>query len=131
VFSDVRWDGLERAYPFLKNRTNDLPLEALLVTEKLDDRALAFLKHGGRVWLMAGERQFHRPGDATFFPASGGALGSVILDHPALTGFPHDGMFDLQFFNLLQGAWNFSLDGWPQKLQPIAGSIQTTSSFLR
>jgi beta-galactosidase len=79
---------------------------------------------------MAGEEQFHRPGDATFFPASGGALGSVILDSPALSGFPQEGMFDLQFFNLLQGAWNFSLDRWPHNMQPIAGSIRTTSSFL-
>jgi len=130
VVSDVRWHALQRSYPFLRQRTDDLALGSLLITEKLDPKALAFLKTGGRVWLMAGEAQFRRPGDATFFPASGGALGSVILDHPALRGFPQDGTFDLQFFNLLQGAWNFSLDRWPQELRPIAGSIRTTSSFL-
>ena len=130
VVSDVRWHALQRSYPFLKPSYGRLAPGSLLITEKLDPEALAFLKTGGRVWLMAGEAQFRRPGDATFFPASGGALGSVILDHPALRGFPQDGTFDLQFFNLLQGAWNFSLDRWPQELRPIAGSIRTTSSFL-
>ena len=79
---------------------------------------------------MADSGGFHRPGEATFFPASGGALGSVIVDGPALRGFPQEGMFDLQFFNLLQGARNFPLDKWPRELQPIAGAIRTTSSFL-
>ena len=39
-------------------------------------------------------------------------------------------MFDLQFFNLVQGAWNLPIDRWPHELQPIAGAIRTTSSFL-
>ena len=45
----------------------------------------------------------------------------MIVDGPALRGFPQEGMFDLQFFNLLQGARNFPLDEWPHELQPIAG----------
>ncbi len=130
VVSDVRWNGLRRVYPFFHERSGALAPGDLLLTQAIDSDALEFLKNGGRVWLMADAAQFHRPGDATFFPSSGGALGSVILPHPALRGFPQEGMFDLQFFNLLQGGWNLSLDRWPHEVQPIAGSIRTTSSFL-
>ena len=48
----------------------------------------------------------------------------------ALAAFPHEGLFDLQFFNLLEGAWNLSIDNWSKDLTPIAGSIRTTASFL-
>ncbi|MCC7155345.1 MAG: hypothetical protein IT161_12285, partial [Bryobacterales bacterium] len=40
------------------------------------------------------------------------------------------GYCDLQFFNLLEGAWNLNLDRWPQSLVPIAGGLRTTASFL-
>ena len=130
VVSDVRWSGLQRVYPFIQKRADEIDPSALLITPSLDAKALEFLRDGGRVWLMADSGGFHRPGEATFFPASGGALGSVIVDGPALRGFPQEGMFDLQFFNLLQGARNFPLDKWPRELQPIAGAIRTTSSFL-
>jgi len=44
--------------------------------------------------------------------------------------FPNEGFCDLQFYNLVEGAWNFPLDAWPKDLAPIAGGIRTTSSFL-
>jgi hypothetical protein len=130
VFSSVKWDGIRRTYPFIQEVQRTLPPDSLLITSTLDEAAKQFLQSGGRVWLMADRIQFGRAGRATFFPASGGALGSMLQDHPALGGFPHEGFFDAQFFNLLEGAWDFPLDQWPKDLVPIAGSIQTTSSFL-
>jgi hypothetical protein len=130
VVSNVRWHGLQRLFPFIAEAGGELPPRALLVTSRLDRQAAEFLRAGGRILLLAGREQFERSGDATFFPASGGALGTMLSRHPALDSFPHDGFFDLQFFNLLEGAWNFSLDKWPQELAPIAGGIRTTSSFL-
>jgi hypothetical protein len=130
VVSDVRWHGLQRLFPFIREAGAELPPDALLVTSRLDRRAADFLRDGGRVLLLAGREQFERSGDATFFPASGGALGTVIARHPVFDRFQHDGFFDLQFFNLLEGAWNFSLDKWPHELAPVAGGIRTTSSFL-
>jgi hypothetical protein len=47
-----------------------------------------------------------------------------------MRGFPHDGFCDLQFYHLLEGANAFALDNFPKELQPIVGSIRTTSSFL-
>ena len=47
-----------------------------------------------------------------------------------MKGFPNEGFCELQFFNLLEGAWNFSLDRWPQQLRPILGAVRTQSSFL-
>lgn len=130
VGSQVRWAGLSRIYPFLTGQQRGAEPPAVLLTSTLDTAALATLAAGGRVWLMADRAHFNRSGDAHFFPASGGALGSLLPDHPALAGFPHEGFFDLQFYNLLEGAWNLTLDRWPKETEPIAGAIRTTSSFL-
>lgn len=130
TFSNVRSAELGRSYPFVRPWLGEADPSSLLITSRLDAQANAFLHSGGRVWLLAGREQFERSGDATFLPASGGAQGSIVRDHPALAGFPHEGFCDLQFFNLLDGAWNFPLDQWPESLRPIAGSVRTTSSFL-
>ncbi|MCW5983029.1 MAG: hypothetical protein KIT09_33380 [Bryobacteraceae bacterium] len=130
VVSTVRWAGLRRLFPFIEEGAASLTPETLWIASSLDRAALAHLESGGRVWLLGGREQFSRSGDATFFPASGGALGSLVRDHPALRGFPHDGFFDLQFYNLMEDGWSLSLDQWPQEIAPIAGGIRTTSAFL-
>lgn len=130
VISAVRWAGLNRMYPLIRPWQGEPDPSSLLITSTFDSQARQFLDRGGRVWLLAGREQFERNGDATLLPASGGAQGTILRDHPALEGFPHDGFCDLQFFNLLEGAWNFPLDRWPKPLAPIAGGVRTTSSFL-
>ena len=130
VVSNVRWAGLRRLYPFIEESPTELTPGSLLITSTLDHRAIAHLSSGGRVWLLGSREQFERSGDGTFFPESGGALGSLLQDHALWSGFPHDGLFDLQFYNLMEGAWSLSLDKWPKEIVPIAGSIRTTSSFL-
>jgi len=65
-----------------------------------------------------------------FFPAAGGAQGTVVRNHPALEGFPHEGFADLQFFNLMDGAVPVPLDKWAKDFQPIVGGIRTTAGFL-
>jgi hypothetical protein len=130
VMAALDWPGLKEAYPFVTQAESSDSADSLLVTSALSPQATAYLREGGRVLLLADEQQFGKPGDARFFPASGGALGSRILDHPALEGFPHGDMLDLQFFNLMQGGWNFAIDDWPTEMKPIIGGIRTTSSFL-
>jgi len=130
VVSSVRWAGLRRLYPFIEESPPVPAPGSLLITSALDRAALAHLDSGGRVWLLGGREQFGRSGDGTFFPAAGGALGSRVQEHSSLAGFPHEGLFDLQFYNLMEGAWSFSLDDWPKEIVPIAGGIRTTSAFL-
>ena len=50
------------------------------------------LRAGGRVWLMAERGQTQARAEVGFFPAAGGALGTVIRDHPALRGLPARGV---------------------------------------
>lgn len=130
VVSNVRSAELHRLYPFIQPWFGKADPSALLITTTFDAPAKQHLDAGGRVWLLAGREQFERNGDAAFLPASGGAQATVLRDHPALAGFPHDGYCDFQFFNLLEGAWHFPLDRLPKSIVPIAGSIRTTSSFL-
>ena len=82
------------------------------------------MQSGGRVWLA-----LNKTGDAAFFPDSGGALGTVALEHPALKGFPHDGFCDLQFYNLMQHAMPLPLDHLAG-ITPIIGGIRTKAGFL-
>jgi hypothetical protein len=129
VFSQVRRAAIKRLYPFVV--TDGIPKPgSLLITSFLDSDATTFLLQGGRVMVLARRDQFSRSGEGRFFPASGGAYGTFVEDHLALRGFPHEGYCNLQFFNLLQGSWNFPLDRWPQGLRPIVGAVRTRASFL-
>jgi hypothetical protein len=128
VVSNIKWDGLRRVYPWIGTETSGLKPSELLITDRLDATATEHLHRGGRVWLLLRENPSQR--GASFFPASGGALGTVVRDHPALSGSPHDDFCDLQFYNLLQGAHPLPIDNWPASLTPIVGGIRTTSEFL-
>ena len=130
VTSLVKWAGLSRLYPFIQHGTPTQDSASLLVATSLNGESLQFLEGGGRVLLLAERSSFERSGESTFFPASGGALGTLISDHPALKGFPSEGFCDLQFFNLLEGAYAYPLDEWPKEMVPIVGGIRTTAGFL-
>lgn len=129
VVSTVKWAGLPRLYPFIRQQREPSPAD-LLVTSSLNTEAMRFLESGGRVFLVADRSQFERQGDATFFPAAGGGFGTLIPDHAALRGFPQEGFCDLQFYNLLEGAYSYSLDDWPKEMVPLIGGIRTTTGFL-
>ena len=128
VVSDMRWDGLRRTYPWIRRQAGETAPDDLLLTGRLDDRALAHLHAGGRVWLMLGDSLDRR--GASFFPASGGAQGTLVAGHRALAGFPHADFCDLEWFNLLDGAYPLPIDDWPSSFAPIVGGIRTTAGFL-
>lgn len=130
VVSLVRSAKLKQLYPFLETHRRTNSDEGLLITTQLDQEAKRYLESGGRVWLMADREQFNRSGEVSFFPSHGGAQGTLVLKHPSLVGFPHDGLFDAQFYNLMEGSWWFSLDDWPKEIVPIASAIHTTSEWL-
>ena len=129
VHSTVKWAGVRRLYPFVRE---GLPAgaDSLLLTSALDDAALQHLRAGGRVWLMTERGQTAARAEVAFFPAAGGALGTMVRDHPSLQGFPNEGFADLQFFNLLDGAVPLPLDRWAAGLDPIMSGIRTTAGFL-
>ena len=129
VYSTVKWAGIGRLYPFVQQDPARRAPDGLLVTPTLDAPALEHLRDGGRVWLMAERGQTQARSEVAFFPAAGGALGTMLRDHPALLGFPHEGFADLQFYNLMDGAVPLPLDRW-KGLQPIVGGIRTTAGFL-
>ena len=130
VNSTIKWAGIRRLYPFVQEGSPSSGGDWLLLTPTLDAAALAHLRAGGRVWLMAERGQTRAKQDVAFFPAAGGALGTVVRDHPAMRGFPHEDFGDLQFFNLMDGAVPLPLDDWSTDLQPIVGGIRTTAAFL-
>jgi beta-galactosidase len=130
VTSVVKWAGLSRLYPFIQHGTPVQATASLLIATSLNRESMQFLEGGGRVLLLAERSLFERSGESTFFPASGGALGTLISDHPALKEFPSEGFCDLQFFNLLEGAYAYPLDEWPNEMVPIVGGIRTTTGFL-
>lgn len=124
----AEWPELRHVYPWLRASSDNVAPKSLLITESLDEEAIAHLHQGGRVLLIMKQR----PSDhgIPFFPASGGAMGTLIPDSAALGDFPNQGFADLQFYNLLNGASPIPLDAWPAELNPIVGAIRTTSEFL-
>jgi len=130
VASLVKWAGLSRLYPFIQHGGPTKDSASLLIATSLNSESLQFLEGGGRVLLLAERSSFERSSESTFFPASGGALGTLISDHPALKEFPSEGFCDLQFFNLLEGAYAYPLDDWSKDMVPLVGGIRTTTGFL-
>ncbi|MPY86976.1 MAG: hypothetical protein GEU99_03550 [Luteitalea sp.] len=130
VYSTVKWAGIARLYPFVRPEAPRGGADGLWITSVLDDAAVRFLRSGGRVWLLADRGQVQPRAEAGFFPEAGGAQGTMVHNHPALDGFPHDGFCDLQFYNLLDGGVPFPLDEWPKDFQPIVGGTRTTTGFL-
>ena len=131
VHSAVKWAGIPRLYPFVADARDTVAGKGLLITPSLDDTAMRHLQAGGRVWVMSERVRSQERPEISFFPAAGGALGTVVAEgHPALAGFPHDGFVDLQFHSLVDGAAPVALDRWPTALQPIIGGLRTKASFL-
>jgi len=128
ICSHVKSIRLSHRFPLISEVDGAPAAQALLLTQELDSFALSHLRTGGAVWLMAGRSEPETC--AQFFPKAGGSQGTVIAGHAALSGFPHEGFCDLQFYNLIEGAWYCPLDGFPPELEPIAGGIRTTTSYL-
>jgi hypothetical protein len=131
VRSAVKWAGIGRLYPFIDDARGMTAGDGLLLTPTLDDAALQHLQAGGRVWLLHDRARGQNRSEVSFFPAAGGALGTMIAErHPALADFPHQGFADLQFYNLMDGAAPVVLDRAPKRLEPIIGGIRTKAGFL-
>jgi beta-galactosidase len=124
IVATASWPGLKRYFPFIHTDQSSSTANDLRITDSLDYTAIDFLQSGGRVWLA-----LDKPAKVSFFPAAGGALGTIVRDHPALQGFPHEGFCDLQFHNLMQGTAPFPLDAFP-KVDPVIGGIRTKTGFL-
>lgn len=124
IVATTSWPGLKRYYPFIHTDQHSSIKGGMQITDSLDRAAIDSLQSGGRVWLA-----LHKPAKVSFFPAAGGALGTVVRDHPALQNFPHEGFCDLQFHSLMQGVAPFPLDTLP-KITPIIGGIRTKAGFL-
>ncbi len=88
----------------------------LVLTESLDEAMSAFVQAGGRVLLAAGEglvrplhpklgmrNQYFFTPPANYPAYEDGQDGTIILPHPLLGDFPHEGFADLQFFRLIDG----------------------------
>lgn len=88
----------------------------VVLSEKLDEPLLAFMRNGGWVILAAGEglvrphgplfgyvKYFFTP-PANYAPYEDGQNGTIIRNHPMLGDFPHEGFADFQFFRLMEEA---------------------------
>jgi len=102
--------------PRVTARELDRDKTGVVLTERLDDALVAFLRAGGRVVLAAGEglvrphtpnfgyvKYFFTP-PANYPPYEDGQNGTIIADHPLWGDYPHQGYADLQFFRLIDGS---------------------------
>ena len=109
----------------------------VLVTDTLDDKAIATLKAGGRVLLCAaGKVRFGRDVKQTYLPVFWNTswfkmrpphtTGSYInKHHPALRDFPTDDWTELQWWELVNKAQTMQLSEMPSDLKPIVEPIDT------
>ncbi|MDD5707029.1 MAG: glycoside hydrolase family 2 TIM barrel-domain containing protein, partial [Kiritimatiellae bacterium] len=96
----------------------------VVLSERLDEALVDFMRGGGRVILAAGEglvrphgplfgyvKYFFTP-PANYAPYEDGQNGTLIREHPMLGQFPHAGFADFQFFRLME-------DAPPIELRPL------------
>jgi hypothetical protein len=102
----------------------------VLVTSKLDDKALRRLAQGGRVVLLgcrplpAAKMSFEN----AVAGRPDGNLATLIERHPLTDQFPHDGYCDWQFAAMLHKAVNVQFNGLGVPFDPI---IEVASSYKR
>ncbi|MCI0535611.1 MAG: hypothetical protein L0Z50_10330 [Verrucomicrobiales bacterium] len=122
------FDALREMYPWaLEPAASPVSADTdLLVTTRLGEDIIDYLKTGGRVLLLEPEPAFAV--EKTNFRLSswdGGGPSGTILDakHPALRAMPSDGWCDLQFYSLIQGSKTVLLDPLPMKIRPLVRCI--------
>lgn len=125
VFSAVKWAGLRRFYPFVAERNGDWDPRGVVVASDLGPQLMDYMEAGGRVLLLAAGH-----GGLSYFPPPGGAIGTLIRDHPALRGFPHGAFAGLQFYTLEEGSGAVPLDRLPKGTEPIIGAVRTAAGWL-
>ena len=128
VVSTLHWDMLYKKYPWFLRDKKLLTPSSLLITDELNQTALNHLNQGGNVWLML--RQSTNRHGIPFFPLLGGSIGTLIGKHKSIREFTDSEFCDLQFYNLTNGAYPVSLDGWSTGQIPIIGGIRSTTENM-
>ena len=72
----------------------------LVLADRMTPEVLDYLREGGRVLLCTEKGGLVRSQGFSFWPQWIRSTGTVIEDHPALHGFPHDGFCAYQFIRL-------------------------------
>ena len=121
----------------------EIPKEAkLVVADKLDKPLVDFISKGGGCILFTrgAECENRTPyyGDQTFYgtyrtipwnAGNAGNSGTIIEDHPALAGFPHEGYCDLSWVWLLRGFYPMHFEPLRRYgVQPIVRDIDSYRS---
>ena len=109
----------------------------MLVTPMLTQAVLKELAAGASV-LVTDERVAF-PAQNAIFKLAGWkgdekrefVHGNLFLEHPALTGFPHDGYGDLQAYELLNHRPVANLDKMPGHIRPIVWAIDVPWKMRR
>jgi hypothetical protein len=100
------------------NAEGGVPGTKVLLTERLDESVLGFLRRGGRALLAASEGlvrpfnpkfgyrfgQYYFTPPANYPPYEDGHDGIIVRAHPLLGDLPHEGFADLQFFRVVAQA---------------------------
>lgn len=93
--------------------------------DRLNEEDICHLEKGGRILLISDQAlPYYKFPDTDVFRTvpwnrgNSGHSGTVVESHPALGDFPHDGLCDYSFVNLVIGGWPeqrtwpFNLDVW-------------------
>lgn len=111
--------------------------DGILITDRLDDKAISTLQGGGKVLICAGKNvkygndivQQFLPvfWNTSWFKMRPPHTTGVYVDntHPILNGFPTDYHSDLQWWELVNKAPVMQFDEFPANFQPIVQSIDT------
>jgi len=141
----IRLDEIDlaRRYPQLESAGTLEQPERLLIVNRFSKPVLDHLERGGDVLMLyrvpaTRDRRERAKHEEYYLPATwdrfkgviwdrGHNLGAFIREHPALDGFPHDGLMDLQFATLVDDADKMILDEFPVDVAPTMQGVDKAS----
>ncbi len=104
--------------------------DAVIIADRLTDEIASQVLDGARLVLVVGEDELARSTRFTYWAEWIRSVGSLVEDHPALRGFPHDGFCAYQFIRLF-GPGLEALDltdagrAEHEKMRPVVWGMKT------
>lgn len=109
----------------------------LLITDKFSENVIKHLERGKDalvLYRIDENRDRKAPRETYYLPSTrdrfkgviwdrGHNCGGFMREHPIMDEFPHDGLIDWQFYNLIQDSDKIDLDDFPVPVEPIIEGV--------
>lgn len=128
---------LDQRYPQITAKGDLDNTENLLITDTFNEQVIKHLEQGKDalvIYRINENRDKKAPREKYYLPSTwerfkgtiwdrGHNCGGFLREHPLVKDFPHDGVIDWQFYNLIEDCDKINLDDFPVPVEPIIEGV--------